>query len=226
MATVPLTQELKQKRVIWLQVVTLAWMSIECSVALYSAWRARSVSLLAFGSDSFVEMISAIVVLLQFVPSWRLSQARAARTCGTLLFVLAGVVASIAIAGLFLRVDADTSTSGIAITAGALLLMPLLARMEAQGSRRDGQQGTACGRGPVCNVCLPRRRHACGFVTASHVCNALARSGRCYGRCPDPGRGGKGAHARALPAPAADDHAYELPLPAFFAARSAVIFAT
>lgn len=36
-----------------LQTITLVWMVVECLVALFAAWRARSVSLLAFGSDSF-----------------------------------------------------------------------------------------------------------------------------------------------------------------------------
>ena len=140
MATALVAQDVTQRRVIWLQAVTLAWMIIECSVALYSAWRAKSASLLAFGSDSFVELISAAVVLLQFASSWRISQARAARWCGSLLFVLAGVVAAIALAGLFLRLDADTSRSGMAITAGALLLMPVLARLKRDAAEQTGNK--------------------------------------------------------------------------------------
>ena len=51
--------------VLWLQTVTLAWMLIECGVSLYAAASAHSPSLLAFGSDSLVELLSAAVVLLQ-----------------------------------------------------------------------------------------------------------------------------------------------------------------
>jgi hypothetical protein len=51
--------------VVWLQGVTLLWMLIECGVALFAASRAHSPALLAFGSDSLVELLSAAVVLLQ-----------------------------------------------------------------------------------------------------------------------------------------------------------------
>ena len=119
-----------------LQYVTLLWMAVECSVALTAAARAHSVSLLAFGSDSFVEVISAIVVLLQFSPRMNVSPARAARWCGVLLYVLAGAVASIAAAGLWLHSDAETSIAGMAVTVGALLLMPVLARKKRDAAER------------------------------------------------------------------------------------------
>ncbi|MGC8549436.1 MAG: hypothetical protein ACP5M4_07025 [Acidobacteriaceae bacterium] len=63
---------------VWLQGVTIAWMVVECGVSLWSAVRAGSPALLAFGSDSFVELLSAGVVLLRFAPRWGLSEARAA----------------------------------------------------------------------------------------------------------------------------------------------------
>ena len=126
--------------VVALQCVTLLWMVVECSVALTAAYRAHSVSLLAFGSDSFVELISAAVVLLQFVPGGRISQARAARMCGVLLYVLAGAVCIIAVAGLLGHAEADTSRLGMAITACALLLMPVLARRKRNAADRLGNQ--------------------------------------------------------------------------------------
>jgi divalent metal cation (Fe/Co/Zn/Cd) transporter len=129
-----------QRTIVSLQVVTLVWMLVECSVALFAAWQARSVSLLAFGSDSLVELISATVVLLQFTPRFRVSQLRAARFCGSLLYGLAGVVSVIALAGLLRQVEADTSKLGIAITAGALLLMPLLARRKRAAAERTGNK--------------------------------------------------------------------------------------
>ena len=129
-----------ESRILSLQWVTLCWMLVECSVALTAAWKARSVSLLAFGSDSFVEVISAVVVLLQFTRAFRVSQSRAAKICGLLLYGLAGVVSLIAVAGFYFRVDADTSRLGIAITAGALLLMPVLARMKRDAANQTGNK--------------------------------------------------------------------------------------
>lgn len=135
-----------------LQCVTLLWMLVECSVALTAAYRAHSVSLLAFGSDSFVELISAAVVLLQFLPGERISQARAARVCGVLLYVLAGAIGVIAVAGLLGHTEADTSRLGMAITACALLLMPVLARRKRAAAdrlnnralRADAVQSATC----------------------------------------------------------------------------------
>ena len=129
-----------ERRIFSLQWVTLCWMTVECSVALTAAWKARSVSLLAFGSDSFVEVISAVVVLLQFTRSLRVSQTRAAKICGLLLYGLAGVVSLIALAGLCLGVSAESSRLGIVITAGALLLMPVLARMKRDAADQTGNK--------------------------------------------------------------------------------------
>lgn len=57
--------------VVWLQEVTLAWMVVECGVSLYAAWDARSVALLTFGADSFVELLSALVVLFSLFRRFR-----------------------------------------------------------------------------------------------------------------------------------------------------------
>ena len=51
---------------------------------------------MAFGSDSLVELLSATVVLLQWIPGMSISERRASRIAGALLFVLAFVVATIA----------------------------------------------------------------------------------------------------------------------------------
>jgi divalent metal cation (Fe/Co/Zn/Cd) transporter len=141
-----------RRTIVSLQVVTFAWMLVECSVALFAAWQAKSVSLLAFGSDSLVELISAAVVLLQFTPRFHISQARAARFCGSLLYCLAGAVSVMALAGLFEKAEASTSRLGIAVTGAALLLMPLLARKKRaiaeqignKALRADAVQSATC----------------------------------------------------------------------------------
>ena len=62
--------------VVWLQAITIAWMLIETIVSLYSAQQAHSTALLAFGSDSIVELISATVVLFSFMPTFSFSKRR------------------------------------------------------------------------------------------------------------------------------------------------------
>lgn len=54
------------RRVIWIQTLTLIWMSVEAVVSLGEAWMARSPALLAFGGDSAVELLSAAVVFWRF----------------------------------------------------------------------------------------------------------------------------------------------------------------
>ena len=123
-----------------LQWITLGWMVVECSVSLFAAGQAHSVSLFAFGSDSFVELISGTAVLLQFHPSFRFSQTRIAKFCGALLYVLAGVVICISGAGLLSHLHPDTSRLGIAVAVGALLLMPILARAKRKEATRTGNK--------------------------------------------------------------------------------------
>jgi divalent metal cation (Fe/Co/Zn/Cd) transporter len=119
-----------------LQGITLAWMLVECGVSLYAAALAHSPAMLAFGSDSLIELFSATVVVLQYLPHFPLSQERANRTGGLLLFVLAGVMAAIAIAALVLHAHPETSRPGIAITIAALFAMPILAWLKNREARR------------------------------------------------------------------------------------------
>ena len=69
-------------------------MAVEAAVALAAAWMARSPALLAFGGDSAIELVSAVVVLRRFRVSAAHEQAEshAARIAGVLLFGLAAYV--------------------------------------------------------------------------------------------------------------------------------------
>lgn len=121
-----------------LQIITLLWMLAECAIALAGAWRAQSPVLLAFGADSFVELLSALVVLLQFVPRLTLSEARASRLAGILLFVLAGVVALASVIALWHEMQPETSWMGIGITAAALIAMPILSHAKRKAGKATG----------------------------------------------------------------------------------------
>lgn len=127
----------------WLQGVTLAWMLAECAVSLYGAKTARSVVLLAFGADSFVELLSASVALLSFLPTFSLSKERAARWAGVLLFVLAAVIAALAVTSLTLHNQPQTSCAGIAITVAALVVMPVLAGLKKKIARTTNNRALA-----------------------------------------------------------------------------------
>jgi divalent metal cation (Fe/Co/Zn/Cd) transporter len=122
--------------VLRLQLVTVAWMLVECGVSLYAATVAHSAALLAFGSDSLVELLSASLVLAQCIPGVAITERRAARIAGGLLFLLALIVAATAIASLALRLKPETSPLGMAITVAALLAMPVLAWLKRREARR------------------------------------------------------------------------------------------
>jgi divalent metal cation (Fe/Co/Zn/Cd) transporter len=129
--------------VLWLQSITLAWMLIELGVSVYAAIAAHSPALLAFGSDSLVELLSATVVLLQWTPSLRISEQRASRIASVLLFVLSFVVAAIALGSFVLKTQPETSRAGIAITLAALIAMPVLATLKRREARRSGNAALA-----------------------------------------------------------------------------------
>jgi divalent metal cation (Fe/Co/Zn/Cd) transporter len=140
------------RRVVWLQSITLGWMLVEFGVSLYGAISAHSSALLAFGADSFVELLSGIVVLMVVVPSFQLTKDHAARLTGILLFVLAGIVVVVTCLALASGVTPETSRSGIAVAIAALVVMPILAwtkrRIALQTNNRalaaDAVQSATC----------------------------------------------------------------------------------
>jgi divalent metal cation (Fe/Co/Zn/Cd) transporter len=142
-------------RVIWIQTLTLVWMSVEALVSLGAAWTARSPALLAFGGDSVVELLSAAVVFRRFTsPSNReLPEERANRIAGGLLFVLAAFVLTGSALTLLGKVEARPSPIGIALLVLAAVAMPWLAAQKRQLStatasaalRADAAESAVCG---------------------------------------------------------------------------------
>ena len=118
-------------------------MFVEFGVAAYAAAAAHSPALVAFGSDSLVELISAAVVLLQWIPNLTISERKAARTASVLLFVLAVAVAGAALAGWTLGLRPQPSRAGIVITIAALFAMPILAWLKRREAHRFGNAALA-----------------------------------------------------------------------------------
>lgn len=143
-----------------LEYATLAWMAIEAAVAITSSLSARSVSLLAFGIDSLIELASAGILLWRLTVELRHGQAfaesaerMASRAAGGLLFALALYVVAAAGWRLWTQTGAQFSWPGLAITILAMPIMYLLARQklgvaEALGSRAmraDAIESVTCG---------------------------------------------------------------------------------
>ena len=134
---------MRSHAVLWIQGVTLAWMLIECAASLYAAAAAHSPAMLAFGSDSVVELLSATLVLVQFSSPKMVSERNAGRIAGALLFLLALTVAATAVLSLALRLRPETSRLGMVITIAALVAMPLLATWKRREARRTSNVALA-----------------------------------------------------------------------------------
>lgn len=143
-----------------LEYITLGWMVIEAAVAIGSGIAAQSLTLLAFGIDSVIELASAAVLL------WRLNvelrhgevfaegaERTASRIGGALLFALAAYVVAGAGWKLWTRQGAEFSLPGLAISVLSIPIMYVLARRKldvagALGSRAlraDAVESITCG---------------------------------------------------------------------------------
>jgi divalent metal cation (Fe/Co/Zn/Cd) transporter len=143
------------RRVIRIQAFTVLWMSAEAAVSLAAAWAAHSPSLLSFGGDSAIELLSASVVLRRFYrPSDDVqAEGRASKIAGALLFVLAAFVILASALTLLRFVDPRPSPVGIALLILAAIVMPWLARQKRRLStvtgsaalRADAAESAVCG---------------------------------------------------------------------------------
>jgi divalent metal cation (Fe/Co/Zn/Cd) transporter len=128
-------------------------MSVEAAVSLFAAWWARSPALLAFGGDSAIELLSAMVVLWRFRASVEHEQAekRAARVAGALLFALAAFVAATSVTSLLGYSEPQPTFLGIAILVAAAAVMPWLAK---EKRRLSGATGSAALRADAAQSAL------------------------------------------------------------------------
>ena len=124
-----------------LEYFTLAWNCLEGLVALVAGALAGSISLVGFGIDSFIEVVSGGALL------WRMKVDHAAhrrernerlalRIVGFCFLALAVYIAFESVRDLLQRSAPQRSVAGIAIACASLVAMPLLARAK----RRVGRQ--------------------------------------------------------------------------------------
>jgi len=143
-----------------LEYLTLAWMVIEAGVAIGAGVVAHSVTLVAFGIDSLIELASAMVLIWRLTVELRHNQSfaesverRASRIGGALLFALAAYVVVAAGWSLWTRQGQEFSWPGLLVSLIAIPLMWVLSRRklrlaDALGSRAlraDAAESTACG---------------------------------------------------------------------------------
>lgn len=156
-----------------LEYFSVAWMVFEFGVGLTSGIRAGSILLIAFGLDSFLELISGGTLI------WRLrksvaqtagaaeiarAERRSSLVVGTILLLLAVYVTGVSGYHLVTHQTADTSWSGMAIAVASVILMPLL----TVGKRRIGRtiHSAALIEDGMCNV-------TCAYMAATVLIGAL-----------------------------------------------------
>lgn len=123
------------RRGVRLETFTVAWMAAEAVLAIGAGIAAHSVLLTAFGADSLIELLSGATLL------WRLRvearggddarvdsvEKRAVWISAVLLILLCAYVLLTSAAGLLLRLQPERSWLGVAVSAAAVVVMPLLA---------------------------------------------------------------------------------------------------
>jgi divalent metal cation (Fe/Co/Zn/Cd) transporter len=138
-ATIQIPRQYTLSLIRRIQIVTITWMSIEAVLSLWSAWKARSPVLAAFGGDSAIELLSAIIVLWRFRDDGsEEDERRAARMTGSLLIVLGACVVLVSSISLLGYSEPKPSYFGMAVLLAALLIMPLLAREKRRLSAITG----------------------------------------------------------------------------------------
>lgn len=144
-----------------LEVLTVIWMVVESVVALGEGLVARSILLTAFGIDSLIELVSGSILL------WRLAvevrggdverterlEHRATWFVAITLALLCAYVLVSSIYGLAIHSKPESSVLGIAISLGAVVVMPWLGiakrrladRLDSDALRGDAVESITCG---------------------------------------------------------------------------------
>lgn len=143
-----------------LEWLTIAWMVVEGAVAIGAGLAASSLTLMAFGIDSVIELASAGVLVWRLTVELRHGQAfseRAERTAsrigGVLLFALAAYIVVAAAWSLWTRHGESVSLTGLIVALMAMPIMTFLARRKiaiaaklgSRAMRADAAEAITCG---------------------------------------------------------------------------------
>jgi divalent metal cation (Fe/Co/Zn/Cd) transporter len=133
----------RAKLLSWL---SIGWMTVEAVAAIVAALVAGSVALLGFGLDSLIELASAGTILWLYSGHHRdpgASERRAQQ-------IIAGCFATLALYLVFDSIGAlaggrhpETSWLGVAVAAGAIVFMPLLATAKGRVAAQLSSVATA-----------------------------------------------------------------------------------
>lgn len=136
---------------------TIAWNTVEGLVAVFTGALAGSISLVGFGIDSFIEVVSGSVLL------WRMSvdaditrrernERLSLRIVGVCFLALAAYIGYASVSDLVSRKVPEHSVAGIALACISLVVMPVLSRaknkvgaeLASVAMRADAKQTDFC----------------------------------------------------------------------------------
>ncbi|MDG3061445.1 cation transporter [Lacticaseibacillus casei] len=149
-----------------------AWMAFEFIIGFWSGLQAGSILLIAFGLDSFLEIISGATLI------WRLkkensgapaavvaeAERRSSLVVGSVLLLLSLYVVGVSGFNLVTHAAAESSFSGIGIAIASVLLMPILTLKK----RHLGQKlaSAALVEDGMCNI-------TCAYMAATVLLGSL-----------------------------------------------------
>ncbi|HEY3872004.1 MAG TPA: hypothetical protein VGM10_26815 [Actinocrinis sp.] len=139
----------------WLAWASLAWMCTEGAVGLWQGYSSGSISLIGWALGSAVEGLASVIVVWRFTGARTLSEGaerRAQQAVALSFWLLAPYIAVESVRDLLATHRPETSAIGMALTAIALLEMPLLGRtkhklaitLDSKATAGEGTQNYLC----------------------------------------------------------------------------------
>lgn len=120
------------KNGLWVEYASLAWMTVECAVSIYSGLAVWSLALLAFGGDSVIELLSSFAVVRHLRETARTptpdthDDRQTEWVTAILLISLIPIIGLGAIYSILVGIKPEASLLGIGVASFAVVIMPIL----------------------------------------------------------------------------------------------------
>ncbi len=135
------------RRALLLSYLTVGYNILEGVVSIYVGLLTRSIGLVGFGLDSFVESLSGFIMIWRFRKHGKISgeeedkiEKKATRYVGYTFFILGTYVLYESIKKLYFQEIPDPSLFGIIIAIVSIVLMPFLSYMKYQTGKKIGSR--------------------------------------------------------------------------------------
>jgi divalent metal cation (Fe/Co/Zn/Cd) transporter len=150
---------------------SLAWMSVEGVAGILAGVQAHSLGVVTWAASSFVEALASLIVVWRFTSHRTLSpvsEARAQKWVAASFFLLAPYFVIEAIRKLISGANTHATVLAVALTASAIVLMPVLGRAKLRLAKRLDSGATA-GEGVQNLMCAVQAGAALFAVTGGGI---------------------------------------------------------